>query len=61
MGCKLGKSRLHDLQKLCYSFGLGSCRKIREYPDVSIAAKRKIRKGFPARPEEVADKKVKRN
>ena len=43
MGCKLGKSRLHNLQKLCYSFGLGSCRKIREYPDVSIAAKRSER------------------
>ena len=45
MGCKLGKSRLHNLQKLCYSFRLGSCRKVRVNPDVSIAAK--------ARPEEV--------
>lgn len=45
MGCKLGKSRLHNLQKLCYSFRLGSCRKVRVNPDVSIAAR--------ARPEEV--------
>lgn len=39
IGCKLGKSRLHNLQKLCYSFRLGSCRKVRVNPDVSIAAR----------------------
>ena len=40
IGCKSGRSRLHNLQKLCYSRGLGGCRKIRVYPDVSIVAKR---------------------
>jgi len=42
IGCKLGKSRLHNLQKLCYSFRLGSCRKVRVNPDVSIAAKARL-------------------
>lgn len=41
MGCKLGKSRLHNLQKLCYSFRLGGYRKLRVNPDISIAAKEK--------------------
>lgn len=30
---------MHNLQKLCYSRGLGGCRKIRVNPEVSIAAK----------------------
>ena len=41
IGCKLGKSRLRNLQKLCYSLRLGSYRKLRVNPDVSIAAKEK--------------------
>lgn len=33
------RPELHNLQKSCYSFGLGSCRKFRVYPDVSRKAK----------------------
>jgi hypothetical protein len=56
--CKSGRSQLHDLQKLCYSFGLGCYRKLRENPhrdnpDISIAAEEK-RGCKPLRPEEVA-------
>jgi hypothetical protein len=39
IGCKSGRSQLHNLQKLCYSFGLGCYRNIRENPEISIAAK----------------------
>lgn len=28
------RTELHDLQKLCYSFGLGSCQNVRVNPDV---------------------------
>ncbi|WP_225596996.1 hypothetical protein, partial [Achromobacter sp. ACM04] len=52
---KLGKSQLHNLQKSCYSLGLGSCRKLRVNPDISIAAKKR------GGPEEVASKKAKRS
>ncbi|WP_218008452.1 hypothetical protein, partial [Achromobacter piechaudii] len=39
--CKSGRSRLQELQKRCYSCGLGCYRKFREFPDISIAARTK--------------------